>query len=143
MNVVYVLNATSGCFPVGVFSSQQEAETAITAHSLTGLLTEYRLDELPYDHDLECGLFLARKDHERTPQFIQRYTVSKACEHWHYENGGRNPFGEVRKHLRMGGRVAVAPAMWAIEELQMIVSHEKNQSAVLILPLSRTRILKP
>jgi len=72
---------------MGVFETKELAEQAIASSALSGLLTEYQVDSLPYDFDVENGLLTLKQERQKTAQFIQRYTVSSAREHWHYEEG--------------------------------------------------------
>ena len=86
MNSVWVFNGNNSNFPSGVFSSREKAEEFISTRKLSGVLTEYPMDVLVYDWAISNGHFKPKRDDQRTPEFIQRFS-SASQEHFHYENG--------------------------------------------------------
>ncbi|WP_426670215.1 DUF7710 domain-containing protein [Mucilaginibacter sp. McL0603] len=85
-NTVWVFHGAQGRFASGVFTTLEKAGHWIKKHSLTGVLTEYPLDEGVYDWAIENELFDVKKDNQREPAFIQSFTTASQ-EHFHYENG--------------------------------------------------------
>jgi hypothetical protein len=92
MSSVWVFTGSGGDsgthFPGGVFTTQEKAEEWISAHHLTGVLTEYPLDVGVYDWAVQQGLFKPKGDDQRTPEFIGRFS-SAGQQHHHYEGGSR------------------------------------------------------
>ena len=84
---VCVFNGNHSSLPSGVSSSQDSAEAWIAKHRLTGLLTWYPLDEGAYEWSSRNGYFFPEEDHQKTPEFIGRFSGAKT--HFHYENGQR------------------------------------------------------
>ena len=66
-----------------VFSTRETAEAWIDEHSLAGMLTKYPIDIPVYDHVISMKLLTTKKDHEKTGDFIGRFS-SAAQEHYHY-----------------------------------------------------------
>jgi purine nucleoside permease len=85
---VWVFNGGGG-FPSGVFTTRELAEQWIERNHLTGTLTAYPLDMGVYDWTVASGYFRPKRDDQKTPHFIARFS-SAAQEHYHYENGA-NP----------------------------------------------------
>lgn len=83
---VWVFNGNGGSFPGGVFSKKEIADDWIRKHSLSGILTEYPVDEGIYDYSLANGSFKIKREDQAKPEFIQRFS-SAALEHFHYTNG--------------------------------------------------------
>jgi len=83
---VWVFVGVNGRFPSGVFSTKEIAQDWIREHGLSGLLTLYPLDQGVYDWAINNHMFSVKKESERYPEFIQRFT-SASQEHYHYENG--------------------------------------------------------
>jgi len=69
-----------------VFSKKAIAEIWIRKHHLSGVLTQYPLDEGVYDWAISNGTFSVKKEEENLPEFIQRFS-SGSQDHYHYENG--------------------------------------------------------
>ncbi len=86
MDNVWIFNGDNSSFPAGVFLSKEKAEIYIEKHKLSGVLTQYPTDNLIYNWAIENNIFSPKKEHERTSDFIQRFT-SASQEHYHYENG--------------------------------------------------------
>jgi len=86
INSVWVFHGASGRFASSVFTSKLKAEEWIKKHNLTGILTEYPLDEGVYDWAIENDFFTVKKDSQRESSFIQAFTTASQ-EHFHYENG--------------------------------------------------------
>jgi hypothetical protein len=92
MDWIYVFNGSTDpprpslAFPGGVFSSREKAETWIAKHRLSGILTAYPLDQGAYDWNIENGFFTPKRNDQKTPEFIGRYS-SAYTGHWHYEHG--------------------------------------------------------
>lgn len=85
MNTVWVFNGEKSTFPSGIFSSREKAEAWIAEHQLTGCLTMYPLDEGAYNWALRMGHFSPKRDDQKTPAFIGRF--SSGVQHFHFENG--------------------------------------------------------
>lgn len=85
---VWIFAGAGGRFASGAFTAVEIAEAWIAKHSLTGVLTRYPLDQGAYDWAISSLLFEAKKEHESSPQFIQRFT-SASQEHYHFEDGHR------------------------------------------------------
>lgn len=86
METVWIFTGPRAQFPAGIFSAREKAEEWIHQHKLSGTLTAYPFDVGVYDWAVTGGLFVARRDDQRTPEFIQRFS-SASQEHYHYENG--------------------------------------------------------
>ncbi len=86
MNEVWVFDGARSRFPSGVFRQRATAEEWIRKHKLTGTLTLYPLDVGVYEWAIERGFFQPRREDQRAPDFIQRFS-SASQEHYHYENG--------------------------------------------------------
>jgi hypothetical protein len=84
---VWVFNGYPAQFPAGVFTTVEKAEEWIAEHKLSGVLTWYPLDIGAYEWAIENKVFLPRKDYQKTPEFIQRFSCG--YRHEHYENGHR------------------------------------------------------
>ncbi len=82
----WVFHGAGSQFTSGVFSSMRIATEWIEKHGLTGVLTKYPVDVGVYDWATQNGLFTAKKDHETSTKFIQRFTTTSQ-EHYHFENG--------------------------------------------------------
>ncbi|QEG19065.1 hypothetical protein GmarT_49620 [Gimesia maris] len=85
---IWVFHGEAAQFSGGLFSSRAKAEIWITRHQLTGILTRYPLDTGVYDWAIDQQYFLPRKEYQRSPRFIGRFT-SASQEHEHYVNGKR------------------------------------------------------
>lgn len=86
---VWLFNGEGAHFASGVFSELSLAEDWISKHSLTGILTEYPVDEGVFDWAIEHNLFKPKPDKRLDAVFIGRFT-SGAQEHFHYVAGRRN-----------------------------------------------------
>jgi len=75
-------------FPGGVFSTQELAEAWIFKHSLSGVLTLYRVDVGAYDFAITNGGLKPSKPHHHTPEFIGGFSGGDV--HFHYEAGVRD-----------------------------------------------------
>jgi hypothetical protein len=82
---VWVFNGGGG-FPSGVFTSKERAEEWILRNRLNGILSQYPLDTGVYDWSVEKGYFRPKRDDQKTPRFIGRFS-SAYMEHYHYEDG--------------------------------------------------------
>lgn len=83
---VWVFNGANATFPSGVFSAREPAEAWIARHHLTGVLTEYPLDEGTYDWAVDRGFFSAKREDQRSSKFIGGFTSLRQV-HLHFENG--------------------------------------------------------
>ena len=86
---VWLFNGEGSRFASGVFSELSLAEEWISKHSLTGILTEYPVDEGAFDWATSHGLFKPKPDKRIDAHFIGRFT-SGAQEHFHYVDGRRD-----------------------------------------------------
>ncbi|MFK7969666.1 MAG: hypothetical protein AB8F95_04825 [Bacteroidia bacterium] len=83
---VWVFSGEKGAFPSAVFSSLEKAESWIKTNNLSGVLTEYPIDLSAYDWAIQNGYFKPQKKHQKSPQFIQRFSDARQ-RHFHYEDG--------------------------------------------------------
>jgi len=88
LNTVWVFHGANGRFSSGVFSSVVKAEEWIRKNKLTGVLTEYPIDEGAYDWAVKNEFFEVKKIAQSEPQFIQNFTCASQ-DHYHFENGER------------------------------------------------------
>ena len=79
---VWVFNG-GGKFPSGIFSTREKAEKWINTHGLSGILTKYPVDEGAWDWAIREGYWRPKRDDQKTPSFIQRFS----CGHEHYHYG--------------------------------------------------------
>lgn len=87
-NAIWIFHGAGGRFASAAFKDFNKAETWISNHKLTGILTAYPIDIGVYDWAIENGLLGIRKPHEGTPEFIQKFT-SASMDHYHFEDGKR------------------------------------------------------
>ncbi|MGE8541592.1 hypothetical protein [Acinetobacter sp. ANC 3813] len=85
-NQVYVFNGQKSGFASAVFSDYQQAEAWIQQNYLSGILTEYPLNESCYDWAKEQGHFKEKSAIDRAPVFIAQF-VSAYQRNWHFEHG--------------------------------------------------------
>jgi hypothetical protein len=74
MSTVYVFTGHKSQVASAVFSSKEMAIRWIESNGLSGTLNEMPLDVSAYDHAVKNGLFLPKKDHERSPEFIASFS---------------------------------------------------------------------
>jgi hypothetical protein len=87
---VWLFHADSpGTFACAVFSTIETADEWIARVGASGTLTRYPLDVSVYDWVIAEGYWTPKRDDQRTPEFIQRFT-SAYTGHHHYEGGRRN-----------------------------------------------------
>jgi hypothetical protein len=86
MEIVWIFTGPKAQFPSGVFKGRDTAEHWIEQHRLSGTLTAYPVDVGVYDWAVGAGCFVPKRDDQRAPEFIQRFS-SASQEHYHYENG--------------------------------------------------------
>ncbi len=84
---VWISHGTGAQFASGSFSTFERAEAWIAAHSLSGVLTRYPLDEGSYDWALANGTFQPKREDQKSPEFIQRF--ADGTWHHHFENGAK------------------------------------------------------
>lgn len=89
MNSIWVFHGVNARFAGGVFTGIEKAEEYIRKHKLSGVLTEYPLDEGVYDWAIDNNYFEIKKDSQREPTFIQGFS-SAGQEHFHYQDGEIN-----------------------------------------------------
>lgn len=89
METVWIFTAPKAQFPSGVFTGREVAERWIHQHRLSGTLTAYPVDVGVYDWAVSGGHFAPKRDDQRSPEFIQRFS-SATQEHYHYEGGHRS-----------------------------------------------------
>lgn len=85
---VWIFHGAGGRFASAVFSDLAIAEKWINGYRLSGVLTEYRLNEGAYDTAIADSSFNVKKAEHRSPEFIQKFT-SGSQEHYHYKDGER------------------------------------------------------
>jgi hypothetical protein len=83
---VWIFHGVNGRFSSGVFSSIQKAADWINKYKLSGVLTEYPLNEGVYNWAIENNYFEVKKESQTSPLFIQNFTCA-GQEHFHFENG--------------------------------------------------------
>src|SRR5579859_7766030 len=86
MNTIWVFNGEGGRFPSGVFSTKEKAQEWILINGLTGTLTGYPMDVGIYDWAISHDFFSPKKEREKSPEFIQRFSCAQQS-HLHFENG--------------------------------------------------------
>ena len=87
LDSVWVFNGgIKSNFPGGVFTKKELAEEWIRKNALTGTLTRYPLNIGVYEWAVSNGAFKPKRDDQRTPFFIGRFS-SASQEHHHYEDG--------------------------------------------------------
>ena len=86
IRTVWIFHGANGRFSSGVFSSLHKAEDWIREHKLSGILTEYPIDEGAYDWAIRNNYFEIKKQSHSEPSFIQNFT-SAGQEHFHFEDG--------------------------------------------------------
>ena len=93
LEFVWVFNGVGGRFPGGVFASLKSAELWIKKHNLTGMLTQFPLDQGVFDWALENNMHNISdskiEQKKKDPEFIGSFS-SASQEHYHYENGVRD-----------------------------------------------------
>jgi hypothetical protein len=87
---VWVFSGAGGQFLSAVFATVGKAEEWIAKHKLSGVLTWYPLDTGAYEWVIGKGYWCPKKDEQKTPEFIQRFS-STYTGHYHYENGSCDP----------------------------------------------------
>ncbi|AYA02628.1 hypothetical protein BEN74_07015 [Acinetobacter sp. WCHAc010034] len=85
-NQVYIFNAHKSGFASAVFSSYRQAEGWIKRNYLSGILTEYPLNQSCYDWAKAHGHFKERSAIDRAPIFIAKF-VSAYQKNWHFSHG--------------------------------------------------------
>lgn len=83
---VWVFVGAKAGLPAAVFSSKENGEKWIAENGVSGSLSEYPLDISIYDWVQEADFFEPKRDDQRTPRFIERFT-SASQPHHHYEQG--------------------------------------------------------
>ena len=87
-NQVYVFNAHQAGFASAVFSTYKQAEGWIQRNYLSGILTEYPLNQSCYDWAKLQGHFKERSAIDRSPIFIAKF-ISAYQKIWHFLHGQR------------------------------------------------------
>jgi hypothetical protein len=83
---VWVFCGDNASFPSAVFSTFEKANEWISRKKLSGLLTEYPLDEGVYDWSVRKKYFTPSKPLHMEPKFIGRFTTASQS-HYRFENG--------------------------------------------------------
>jgi hypothetical protein len=83
---IWIFMGARAQFPSGVFEERGAAEAWIRRNRLTGTLTMYPVNVGTYDWAVAAGLFSPKKDSQREPEFIGRFSTASQ-EHFHYEAG--------------------------------------------------------
>jgi hypothetical protein len=89
MTTIWVFHGINGRFASGVFDTLQLAETWISQHKLTGVLTAYPLNTGAYDWAVTNQFFTPTKEVHATAEFIGRFSAATQ-EHFHYADGSRD-----------------------------------------------------
>ena len=85
---VWLFHGDEGRFSSAVFSTEKFAHDWIQTNKLSGVLTEYPLDQSVYDWAIENNKFEIRRDRHESAQFKQTFT-SAYQQHFHYVDGQR------------------------------------------------------
>lgn len=83
---VWIFQGDNAAFSAGVFSDYSRAEAWIKQHKLTGMLTEYPLDQGVYDWCIASNCFVPKKPLHRESGFIAGFT-SATMTHFRFEDG--------------------------------------------------------
>ena len=83
---IWVFIGEGSKLAVGCFDSFDEAIKVISKYELSGLLTQYPINELAYDWAVRNQFFSPKKPEQKTAAFIGRFT-SASQAHFHFENG--------------------------------------------------------
>jgi hypothetical protein len=83
---IWVFNGNNSNFPSGVFSKREVAEAWIEKYGLSGVLTNYPVDEGVYDWALAKGNFKIKREDQTQAKFIQSFS-SAYQEHYHFVDG--------------------------------------------------------
>jgi hypothetical protein len=86
MRFVWVFSGEGAQFPAAVFSSQDAAQAWISEHGLTGVLTQYPVDQSALDWAMQEGWFKPKAEKLARAEFVQRFT-SASQPHVHFEGG--------------------------------------------------------
>ncbi|OTG67721.1 DUF7710 domain-containing protein [Acinetobacter silvestris] len=83
---VFIFNFDRSCFSSAVFSSFSLANTWIQKNYLSGVLTEYPLNQGSYDWAIEQGYFKVKSPIDRAPIFIGSF-ISTHQKRWYFKDG--------------------------------------------------------
>ncbi|MBR8651730.1 hypothetical protein KDH83_00220 [Achromobacter sp. Marseille-Q0513] len=83
---IWVFTGESAQFCSAVFDDKALAEEWIRSQSVSGVLTRMPLNLSAYDWATGAGHFVPRRDEQKTPRFIQRFSCA-SLEHGHYSEG--------------------------------------------------------
>jgi len=86
ISMAWVFSGKGSRFSSGVFMDKGTAMAWILRHKLTGVLTQYPVGQGVYDWAIEKEFFEPKKEHESSPDFIQKFTCA-GQEHYHFEDG--------------------------------------------------------
>ena len=86
MSSIYIFTSKSMGLPSGVFTSFDLASQWIQKNYLSGILTEYPVDQSCYDWAIERGYFKEKSAIDRSPTFMEKF-VSAYQQNWHFEHG--------------------------------------------------------
>jgi hypothetical protein len=87
---VFVFHGAGSRFANAIFSSLENAETWITLHEITGLLTEYDVDAPAFDRKLKEG---------KLPKYIRKSLMEGDTTTWYAE---RYVDGARHRHYFLG-----------------------------------------
>ena len=87
-NRVYLFHGEGACFASAAFSSYKKAQQWISNNGLSGVLTDYPLNQSCYDWAVSQGYFKQASAIDRSPIFIGRF-VSSYQKYWRFEHGQR------------------------------------------------------
>jgi hypothetical protein len=93
---VFVFHGTGSRFANAAFSTRLSAETWISRHGLTGLLTEYELDAPAFDRQSNDGSLPSNIREsivrgEPTTSFAQQYVDGSSHAHYFHGLGEESP----------------------------------------------------
>lgn len=80
---VWIFHGERANFASAVFTTLETAEMWIRTHKLVGTLTKYPVDVPVYDWAIAEGLFMPKRDDQRSSRFIGGFTTA-GQEHYHY-----------------------------------------------------------
>ncbi|KAF7781192.1 hypothetical protein PRUB_b0336 [Pseudoalteromonas rubra] len=92
MGSVWVFNKSNSGFPGGIFSEIGLAEAWIKNNSLSGVLTQYPLDQGVFDWAIDNDMHNIKPEKiiekSNQPEFIGGFTTASQA-HYHYKHGVR------------------------------------------------------
>ncbi|MCK0203180.1 hypothetical protein MWN41_09170 [Ornithobacterium rhinotracheale] len=86
IDYIWIFQGNQAGFPSAVFSTKEKALVWIETNKVSGILTEYPIDISVYEWTIEKDYFTPKKEHQKTPDFISRFS-STSLKHHHFKEG--------------------------------------------------------